>query len=420
MRVLIVGSGGREHALAWKVAQSDRVEQIFCAPGNAGTAQIAENVDIPADSITELLNFAKEKAVGLTLVGPEDPLCAGIVDLFGGAGLRIFGPSRAAARIEGDKAYSKQFMKSAAIPTAEGRVFEDYEQAHEYIATRDVGLVVKAAGLAKGKGVVVCDDPAGALLALEKIMIKKIFGSAGDKVVVEEKLVGSEVSLQVLVDGRNIYVLEPARDHKAIGEGDTGPNTGGMGAYSPAPVLNDRCVQQVLAEIVVPAVDALNRQDIPYKGVLYVGLMLTAAGPKVLEFNCRFGDPEAQVVLPRLQTDFVDVALAVIDGTLDRITLDWDQRAAVCVVLASEGYPGSYSKHKVIEGLDSAGKLDAVTVFHAGTRHSGGRTVTNGGRVLGVTALGTDLGVARNQAYRAVELIDFAGAYCRRDIACQD
>ncbi len=416
---MIVGSGGREHALAWKVAQSDRLGKLYCAPGNAGTAAIAENVSIPAQNIPALLKLAHEKAIDLTIVGPEDPLCGGIVDVFTEAGRRIFGPSSSAAKIEGDKAYSKQFMKSTAIPTAEGRVFEDYQQARHYVETRDTGLVVKAAGLAKGKGVLVCDEPFDALLALEKIMLKKTFGSAGDRVVIEDKLVGPEISIQALVDGRNIYILEPSQDHKPIGEGDTGPNTGGMGAYSPANILNENTMRQIYSEILVPAVDAMNRRETPYKGVLYAGLMLTPAGPKVLEFNCRFGDPETQVILPRLQSDLVDAIEAVIDGTLDQITLDWDRRAAVCVVLASEGYPGSYEKRKVITGLKEAEALESVTVFHAGTAQSSGRLVTSGGRVLGVTALAEDVREARDLAYRAVDLIEFDGAYCRRDIAHQ-
>ncbi len=419
MKVLIVGSGGREHALTWKIAQSDRLTKLYCAPGNAGTAAIAENVNIGAEDLPGLLDFARQQSINLTIIGPEDPLCAGVVDLFTAAGLRIFGPSSGAARIEGDKAYAKQFMKSAAIPTAEARIFDDYEQARDYVATRDSALVVKASGLAKGKGVLVCSEPAQALLALDKIMIEKQFGAAGDKVVVEERLTGPEISIHALVDGRNVYVLEPTQDHKPIGEGDTGPNTGGMGAYSPAAILDDSTMRQVCAEILVPAVDAMTRREIPYKGVLYAGLMLTAAGPKVLEFNCRFGDPEAQVLLARLQTDLLDVIEAVIDGNLEHITLDWDRRAAVCVVLASEGYPGVYSRRKPISGLDLAGELEDVVVFHSGTAQAQGRIVTNGGRVLGVTALGEHVSAARDLAYRAAGMIDYNGIFYRKDIALQ-
>jgi len=419
MRVLIVGSGGREHALAWKVAQSDRLTKLYCAPGNAGTAALAENVNIDAEDLPGLLDFARQQSVDLTIIGPEAPLCAGVVDLFTDAGLRIFGPSSGAARIEGDKAYAKQFMKSAGIPTAEARIFDDYEQAREYVATRDSALVVKAAGLAKGKGVLVCSEPAEALLALDKIMIEKQFGAAGDTVVVEERLTGPEISIHALVDGRNVYVLEPTQDHKPIGEGNTGSNTGGMGAYSPASILNDSSMRQVCSEILVPAVDAMMRRETPYKGVLYAGLMLTAAGPKVLEFNCRFGDPEAQVLLARLQTDLLDVIEAVIDGNLEHITLEWDPRAAVCVVLASEGYPGVYSRRKPISGLAAAGELEDVVVFHSGTAQAQRRIVTNGGRVLGVTALGEDVSAARDLAYRAAGMIDYNGAYYRKDIAQQ-
>ncbi len=419
MRVLIVGSGGREHALAWKVAQSDRLTKLYCAPGNAGTAALAENVNIDAEDLPGLLDFARQQSVDLTIIGPEAPLCAGVVDLFTDAGLRIFGPSSGAARIEGDKAYAKQFMKSAGIPTAEARIFDDYEQAREYVATRDSALVVKAAGLAKGKGVLVCSEPAEALLALDKIMIEKQFGAAGDTVVVEERLTGPEISIHALVDGRNVYVLEPTQDHKPIGEGNTGSNTGGMGAYSPASILNDSLMRQVCSEILVPAVDAMMRRETPYKGVLYAGLMLTAAGPKVLEFNCRFGDPEAQVLLARLQTDLLDVIEAVIDGNLEHITLEWDPRAAVCVVLASEGYPGVYSRRKPISGLAAAGALEDVVVFHSGTAQAQRRIVTNGGRVLGVTALGEDVSAARDLAYRAAGMIDYNGAYYRKDIAQQ-
>ncbi len=419
MRVLIVGSGGREHALAWKIAQSDRLTKLYCDPGNAGTAAIAENVKVDAEDLHGLLDFARQQSIDLTIIGPEDPLCAGVVDLFTEAGLRIFGPSAGAARIEGDKAYAKQFMKSAAIPTAEARIFDNYEEAREYVVTRDSALVVKAAGLAKGKGVLVCSEPAEALLALEKIMLEKQFGAAGDRVVVEERLTGPEVSIHALVDGRNVYVLEPTQDHKRIGEGDTGPNTGGMGAYSPAALLDDSAMRQVCSEILVPTVDAMTRRNTPYKGVLYAGIMLTAAGPKVLEFNCRFGDPETQVLLARLQTDLLDVIEAVIDGNLEHITLDWDRRVAVCVVLASEGYPGVYSRRKPISGLDPVGELDDVVVFHSGTAQAQGRIVTNGGRVLGVTALGEHVSAARDLAYRAAGMIDYNGIFYRKDIALQ-
>ncbi len=417
MNVLIVGGGGREHALVWKTAQSDRVTKVFCAPGNAGTAALAENVALSAEDSAGLLRFAREAGVQLTVVGPEAPLCAGLVDVFTNAGLRIFGPTAAAARLEGDKAYAKQLMKSAAIPTAEGRVFDHYDRAREYVATRESALVVKAAGLAAGKGVLICPEPSDALLALEKIMVDDHFGAAGDRVVVEEYLQGTEVSVQALVDGHAIYVLEPVRDHKRLGVGDTGPNTGGMGAVCPVATLRDSDLHVVYSEILVPVIDALNRQGTPYRGLLYVGLMLTAGGPKVLEFNCRFGDPEAQVLLPRMQTDIVDLFEAVIDGNLEAMTIDWDPRTAVCVVLAAGGYPQRYPTGATIAGIEAAERDPAVTVFHAGTTAQDDTITTNGGRVLGVTALDVNVRAARERAYRAVEHISFEGAYYRADIA---
>ncbi|MHC4067717.1 MAG: phosphoribosylamine--glycine ligase, partial [Planctomycetota bacterium] len=384
MKVLVVGSGGREHALADRLAASPRVEQVICAPGNAGTAQVAENVPIGADDHAALADLALERKIDLTVVGPEAPLCGGIVDRFESADLRIFGPTAAAARIEGDKSYAKQVMHRCLVPTAEGRTFTRFTDAKTYVATRDTGQVVKAAGLAAGKGVIVCDDPADAILALEDIMVDGKFGEAGHKVVVEEKLQGPELSILALVDGRTIYVLESAQDHKPVGEGDTGPNTGGMGAYSPAPVATEEVLQQIEREILVPIVDGLRHDGAPYRGVLYAGLMLTAAGPKVLEFNCRFGDPEAQAVLLRLQSDLAEVLEATVTGRLDRIELRWDPRPAVCVVMASQGYPGAYEKGNVITGLDEVAATDDVKVFHAGTRSEGNVTLTNGGRVLGV------------------------------------
>ncbi|MCH7526437.1 MAG: phosphoribosylamine--glycine ligase [Planctomycetes bacterium] len=417
MNVLVVGGGGREHAIVEKLHQSSRNPRILIAPGNAGTAAIAENVPIQPTAIDELLRLAREREVGLTIVGPEAPLCAGIVDEFQRAGLRIFGPTAAAARIEGDKAYAKKLMHEANVPTAEGRSFARFSDAKAYIATRDSPQVVKAAGLAAGKGVIVCDDPARAIVEAEEIMIGGKFGEAGRCLVVEEKLQGQEVSILALVDGCTIYVLESSQDHKPIGEGDTGPNTGGMGAYSPAPAATAEVLDAVQSQIIVPIVDALRRDDIPYRGVLYCGLMLTLAGPKVLEFNCRFGDPEAQVVLTRLRSDFLEVIIACVEGELDHVSLDWDERPAVCVVMASEGYPGSYHKGKVITGLDAAAALPDVTIHHAGTRMVDEGIVTSGGRVLGVTALGDTIAAARHRVHEAIDKIHFEGAYHRRDIA---
>jgi len=417
MNVLLVGSGGREHSLAWKLAHSKNLGKLYIAPGNAGTEACGENISIGAGDTDMLLDFAKQNDIGLVVVGPEDPLAAGIVDTFEAAGIKAFGPSAGAAQLEADKAFAKQLMRSSSISTAEGRIFERFEDAKTYIASRDEAVVVKAAGLAKGKGVYVCDDPADGILAAEKIMCDKIFGAAGDKVIVEDKLLGEEASILAFVDGRNIYVMESSQDHKPIGDGDTGPNTGGMGAYSPAPVVTERIMDQITREILVPTVDGMNRNGTPYKGVLYAGIMMTGGGPRVLEYNVRFGDPETQPILMRLKSDLLQVCLAVCDGRLDEVTLEWDPRPAVCVVMASGGYPGSYEKGKKITGLDEADKIEDVVVFHAGTTVSNEDIVTNGGRVLGVTALAETIGEAKEKAYRAVDKIKFDGAYCRRDIA---
>jgi phosphoribosylamine--glycine ligase len=417
MDVLLIGSGGREHTLAWKLKQSERLGRLYIAPGNAGTAQCGENIAIEDNDVGALVDFARAKRVGLVIVGPEDPLADGVVDAMEAAGIKAFGPSGAAAQLEADKAFAKQMMRSCAVSTAEARVFDRFSEAKTYIASRDEPVVVKAAGLAKGKGVIVCDDPADGINAAEKIMVDKVFGAAGDRVVVEDKLLGEEASILAFVDGRNIYVMESSQDHKPIGDGDTGPNTGGMGAYSPAPVVPEEMMKRISREILVPMVDAMNRNGTPYKGVLYAGLMMTSGGPRVLEFNVRFGDPETQPILMRLRSDLLEVCLAVCDGRLDEVQLNWDPRPAVCVVMASGGYPGDYEKGKVIMGLDQAEALDDVAVFHAGTQRRNGDVVTNGGRVLGVTALGADVSTAKARAYEAVDCIKFEGAYCRRDIA---
>jgi len=417
MDVLLIGSGGREHTLAWKLAQSKDLGKLYIAPGNTGTAKCGENVAIGANDTDKLVNFAKQSKIELVVVGPEGPLAAGVVDVFEEAGIKAFGPCKGAAQLEADKAFAKQLMRSCAVSAAEGRIFDRFKDAKAYIASRDEPVVIKAAGLAKGKGVFVCDDPADGILAAEKIMCDKIFGSAGAKIIVEDKLLGEEVSILAFVDGRNIYIMESSQDHKPIGDGDTGPNTGGMGAYSPAPVVTEEMIDRITREILVPMVDSMNRSGTAYKGVLYAGLMITAGGPRVLEFNVRFGDPETQPILMRLKSDLLSVCLAVCEGKLDRITLDWDQRPAVCVVLASGGYPGDYEKGKRITGLDEAEKIEDVVVFHAGTAVRDGDIVTNGGRVLGVTALGQTIAEAKTRAYRAVDKIKFDGVYCRRDIA---
>ncbi len=417
MDVLLIGGGGREHAIAWRLKQSPRLGKLYIAPGNAGTAQCGQNVDIADNDIAALVGFAREKKIGLVVVGPEEPLANGVVDAMEAARIKAFGPTAAAAQLEADKAFAKHLMRSGAISTAEGRVFDRYSDAKAYIASRDEPVVIKAAGLAKGKGVIVCDDPAEGILAAEEIMVDRIFGPAGDTIVVEDKLLGEEVSILAFVDGRNIYVMESSQDHKPVGDGDTGPNTGGMGAYSPAPIVTEDMMTRITREILVPAVDAMNRMGTPYKGVLYAGLMITSGGPRVLEFNVRFGDPETQPILMRLQSDLVEVLLTVCEGRLEEVFLKWDPRPAVCVVMASGGYPGDYEKGKVISGLDEAAELQDVVVFHAGTRQQNGRVVTNGGRVLGVTALGANIAAAKARAYEAADRIRFDGAYCRRDIA---
>lgn len=417
MNVLLIGNGGREHAIAWKLAQSKILDKLYIAPGNPGTAKCGKNVPIGTTDIGKLLDFAKENKVELVVVGPEDPLAAGAVDIFEAAGIKAFGPNGAAAQLEADKAFSKIMMRSSAISTAEGRIFDKFSDARAYIASRDEPVVIKAAGLAKGKGVFVCDDPADGILAAEKIMRDKIFGDAGSKIIVEDKLLGEEASILAFVDGKSIYVMESSQDHKAIGDGDSGPNTGGMGAYSPAPVVTDGLMDQITREILVPIVDGMNRNDTPYKGVLYAGVMVTAGGPRVLEFNVRFGDPETQPILMRLKSDLLQVMLAVCDEKLDEVTLEWDERPAVCVVMAAGGYPGEYEKGKKITGLDEAEQIEDVVVFHAGTAEKDGDIVTNGGRVLGVTAKGNSIADAKARAYMGVDKIKFEGAYCRRDIA---
>jgi len=417
MDVLVVGSGGREHALAWKLAQSKELGKLYIAPGNAGTAACGQNVDIKSDDIEALVEFGREKKIGLAVIGPEAPLATGIVDAFEAGGIKAFGPKAAAAQLEADKAFAKRLMRSSSISTAEGRIFDRFGDAKSFIASRDEPVVIKAAGLAAGKGVFVCDDPSDGILKAEKIMVDKIFGEAGDVIVVEDKLLGQEASILAFVDGKNIYVMESSQDHKPIGDGDTGPNTGGMGAYSPAPIVSEEMMEQITREILVPIVDGMNRAGRPYRGVLYAGLMITAGGPRVLEFNVRFGDPETQPILMRLKSDLLEVCMAVCEGRLDDVTLVWDERPAVCVVMASGGYPGSYEKGKVVTGLEAAEAENDVAVFHAGTKKRNGDVVTNGGRVLGVTAVAETIEAAQKKTYAAVEKIRFEGAYYRRDIA---
>ncbi len=421
MKVLVIGKGGREHALVWKLAQSPRAERVYCAPGNAGTAADGVNVEIDANDFDRLLRFAKKEEIGLTVVGPEEPLCLGIVDQFEKAGLRIFGPDKQAAELEGSKVFAKELMRSADIPTAEFRVFDHPEPARRYIETREYPLVVKADGLAGGKGAIVCKTTEDALAAVDLIMVREAFGRAGRQVVVEKRLDGDELSVLALVSGRTIVPLAPTQDHKPAFDNDEGPNTGGMGAYCPAPLGTPELMKEVESTILVPAVHALKRSRRSFKGVLYAGLMITPQGPRVLEFNVRLGDPETQPLLMRLKTDLLELLDAAVDDRLDQFPedrLEWDPRPAVCVVMASEGYPGSYQKGRAIDGLDQAGKRADVKVFHAGTKKSDGRVVSDGGRVLGVTALGEvgSLASAQKRAYEAVKQIGFAGAFFRHDI----
>ncbi len=420
MRVLVIGGGGREHALVWKIAQSPRVEQIFCAPGNPGITSLAECVAIPASDIEGLLQFARRNRVELTVVGPEQPLVAGIVDAFESQGLRIFGPGKRAAEIEGSKAFAKYLLDKYHIPTADCIVFEKFEEARAYLNEVDYPTVIKADGLAAGKGTFICNGEDEAALALNKIMVEKVFGDAGAKVLVEEFMVGEEASVLALTDGEHLTFLPSAQDHKAIFDDDAGPNTGGMGAYAPTPAIDAAMMRRLQEEIFEPAVKAMALEKRPYRGVLYGGLMITAEGPKVVEFNCRFGDPEAQAVLPLIKSDLVEWMFRIADGQGfdDAIEIHQD-RWALCVVIASGGYPGPYEKGKRIYGLDKP-LGDDIVVFHAGTAEDAqGQVVTSGGRVLGVTAIGDDFHKVRERAYWAVGKITFDKAYYRKDIGAK-
>jgi phosphoribosylamine--glycine ligase len=419
MRILIIGSGGREHALAWAVARSTTNPHLFIAPGNAGTALIGENIPIQATDIEALLQFAHDEQIDLTIVGPEQPLVMGMVDAFEEAGLRIVGPSAAAARLEGSKAFSKAFMQQYDIPTAAYRTFsaEAYNDAKAYLQEQGVPIVIKASGLAAGKGAIVCETLAAAVEALDHIMLDRAFGAAGDEVVIEAFMRGEEASVFALTDGTHYRLLATAQDHKRIGEGDTGPNTGGMGAYAPAPVMDEALLSRVCNEIIEPTLAGMRAEGCLYKGILYVGLMMTAEGPKVVEYNCRLGDPETQVVLPLVASDLAAVFMKLAEGRLDDAPLDQHAGAAACVVMASAGYPGSYEKGFAITGLEEAASLEEVLIFQAGTRRDAeGHLVTDGGRVLAVAARGADLATALERAYAATEHIHFEGAQYRRDI----
>lgn len=414
MKILVVGSGGREHALCWALSKSPKVSKIYCTPGNGGIASIAECVDIKADDIIPLVDFALAQKIDLTVVGPEVPLAAGIVDLFEEEGLKIFGPSMAAARLEGSKAYAKSFMKRNDIPTARYAAFTDLSAALVALNDFPLPVVVKADGLAAGKGVMICSTKIEAENALKSIMAEKVFKDAGNKVVIEEFLAGEEASILAVADGKDFILLESSQDHKRIFDNDEGPNTGGMGAYSPAPIVTAKLARQIAKDIISPVIAGMAEEESPFKGILYAGVMITKDGPRVLEFNVRFGDPETQAILPRLKTDLLDVILASVEGRLAGMKLEWVDDACVSVVMASGGYPGNYSTGLEIHGLDQV--PEGAVVFHAGTKKDGEKVVTSGGRVLGVTAPGKDIAEAIRNAYAAVEKISFDGAQFRKDI----
>ena len=415
MKILVVGGGGREHALVWKIAASPLVKQVYCAPGNAGIAKLAECVNLKADDIDGLLEFARRESIDLTVVGPEVALCQGIVDVFQEQKLVIFGPSKEAAELEGSKVFCKNLLRRFGIPTSNYRVFNNSRQAIDYVKSAPFPAVIKADGLAAGKGAIICTTEDEAVSTLEAMMIKKVFGKAGDQVIIEEHLSGAEASVMAFTDGKSIVTMESTQDHKRIYDGDRGPNTGGMGAYSPAPVAGEHDYTRVIHEVMVPIVHALNREKKRFRGILYAGIMFTKGGPKVLEFNVRFGDPECQPLMMRLKSDIVPLMLATINEKLEDAEMESDPRPAVCVVMTSGGYPGRYEKGYEITGLDDA-EVDGTKVFHAGTRREGDKIVTSGGRVLGITALGDTLEEAQKNAYAATGKINFIAAHHRKDI----
>lgn len=418
MKILVIGRGGREHAIIWALKRADSSRVIYCAPGNTGIAQLAENVPIGEMEFDRLVSFAREKTIDLVVVGPDDPLAAGIVDVFEAAGIPVYGPRKNAAEIEGSKIFMKNLLHKYGIPTAKYQTFTDYDSAKAYLDAQPVPIVIKADGLAAGKGVTVCFTREEADEALRRTMLNKAFGAAGDKVVIEEYLEGQEMSILAFVDGTTVRPMPPAQDHKPVYDGDKGPNTGGMGTYSPLPHIPQTVIETAVETIVIPTARALAAEGRPFRGVLFAGLMITGDGPKTIEFNARFGDPETQVVLPRLQTDLLEIIQASLEGRLDQIDISWSGEAAVCVVLASEGYPGSCAKGQPITGLDQVREEDAL-VFHAGTAMQDGRIVTSGGRVLGVVGRGADIAEARDRAYAAAGRIAFPGKMNRTDIAAK-
>jgi phosphoribosylamine--glycine ligase len=417
MKVLVIGGGGREHAIVWKLSRSRHVDKIYCTPGNAGISEMAECIDIGVNAFDALLDFVKYEWIDLTIVGPEEPLSRGIVDAFEKEGRRILGPNRIAAQLESSKVFAKDFMKRYGIPSSEYRVFSSYVHAEDYVRMKGTPIVIKADGLAAGKGVFVAENIDGAISALKLIMKERIFGEAGNKVVIEECLIGEEASFMAFCDGKTLRPMASSQDHKRIFDGDKGPNTGGMGAYSPAPVVTKAMETEIMEKIMWPVLRGLKAEGITYKGVLYAGLMIKDNAPYVLEFNCRMGDPETQPVLLRMDADLADVAFAVSDGKLSETEIRWLPGSSVCVVLASKGYPGEYEKGRIIKGLDDLKERKDICVFHAGTSFNDGDIVTSGGRVLGVTAAGTDIRNARDKAYGAIEKIHFEGMQYRKDIA---
>jgi len=416
VNILVIGSGGREHTISWSLKKSNKVSKLYCAPGNAGIAQVAECVPIGVFEFDKLVSFAKENSIDLVFVGPDDPLAQGIVDAFEAAGIPAFGPNKAAAEIEGSKIFMKNLLKKYNIPTAKYETFTNFEEALAYLQQQEAPIVIKADGLAAGKGVTVAATLAEAEEALRSIMVEKVFGDAGNQVVIEEFLAGQEMSILAFVDGETVKAMVPAQDHKPIFDGDKGPNTGGMGTYSPLPHIDPAIVEDAIVNIIEPTAKAMVSEGRPFRGVLFAGLMITKDGPKTIEFNARMGDPETQVVLPRLKTDLLEIVLAAMNGTLADLDIEWDDEAAVCVVVASEGYPGNYPKGKVISGLAEAEATGAL-VFHAGTVNADGNIVTSGGRVLGIVGRGADIAAAREHAYAAVKQIHFEGMQNRTDIA---
>ncbi|GFN33279.1 phosphoribosylamine--glycine ligase [Paenibacillus xylaniclasticus] len=416
MRILVIGGGGREHAIAWALKKSEKVKEIYCAPGNAGIAQVAECVPIAVNQFDELIQFASDNSIDLVVVGPDDPLAEGIVDAFEAKNIPIFGPRKNAAEIEGSKIFMKNLLKKYNIPTAKYETFTDYETALAYLRQQEAPIVIKADGLAAGKGVTVAATLEEAEQALRAMMVEKVFGESGNQVVIEEFLSGQEMSILAFVDGETVRAMVPAQDHKPVYDDDKGPNTGGMGTYTPLPHIDPAIIEEAIENIIKPTAKAMVSEGRPFRGVLFAGLMITKDGPKTIEFNARMGDPETQVVLPRLKTDLVDIILAAMNGRLDQLDIQWDDEAAVCVIMASEGYPGSYPKGRVIEGIAEA-EAQGALVFHAGTAFKDGQVVTSGGRVLGVVGRGRDIAQARARAYEAVSVIKFEGSHTRSDIA---